>query len=279
MRIYDQAPAPEYWDEVVRRASGASVGEGTPPTMNRFVGFGLAAAVVVLVAIVGAQLLGGTAPGGPSPSEAPSGEGSRSPAASAGPSAASEFFIDSRYLLFAEVRAPIRDGWAKINRFIYSTDERLGFGFWSTDGVWADPCSWRTTSPVPLGRPPISAEAFIEALVQQPGREPSDPTEVELGGWEATKVELSVPADLDLDQCDRPARGTTAGVYTAWTDATGGTDGDSNHLPGQSDIVYVVNVDRDPVIVHAWFSGDPSPEDRAELEAMLSTVRIQLSED
>jgi hypothetical protein len=187
MRIYDQAPAPEYWDEVVRRASGASVGEGTPPTMNRFVGFGLAAAVVVLVAIVGAQLLGGTAPGGPSPSEAPSGEGSRSPAASAGPSAASEFFIDSRYLLFAEVRAPIRDGWAKINRFIYSTDERLGFGFWSTDGVWADPCSWRTTSPVPLGRPPISAEAFIEALVQQPGREPSDPTEVELGGWEATR--------------------------------------------------------------------------------------------
>jgi hypothetical protein len=287
MRIYDQAPAPDYWDEVIRRASGVSVGEGTTPAMNRFAGLGLASVVVVLVVIVGIQLFGGTAPGGPSPSEAPSVEGSSSPAASAsaGPSAVSEFFIDGRYLLFAEVRAPFRDGWAKINRFIYSADERLGISFWSTDGVWADPCSWRTTTPVPLGGPPISAVSFIEALVQQPGREPSDPMEVELGGWDATRIELSVPADLDLAECDRiPAPGPPAvegggGIYTAWTDATGGTDGDSNHLPGQSDIVYVVNVDRDPVIVHAWLRGDPSPEDRAELEAMLSTVRIDLSED
>jgi hypothetical protein len=58
------------------------------PFMSKFVGFGLAAAAVVILAVIGIQLIGGSNPGGPpqDPSPSPSVEPSVAP--SAGPSTA-----------------------------------------------------------------------------------------------------------------------------------------------------------------------------------------------
>jgi hypothetical protein len=154
--------------------------------------------------------------------------------------------------------------------------DRVGFSAWSTDGVYADPCQWQAnlielTDPV-LPDDAGRVEQVVQLLIEQPNREPSVPSEVRIDDWGATMVELSVPEDLDLANCDLRR-------YNAWTDVSDPTGGNWNHQPGQSDIVYVVDMDRDPVILHAWLRAGATAEDRAELEAMLNSLRVGFPED
>jgi hypothetical protein len=185
--------------------------------------------------------------------------------------------IGRPYLPYAAVHAPIREGWEQGYNFV-SRGDAIGFSAWTTDGVYLDPCHWQTSSTeYEPGDDPIEFHEghpapIVEYLLVQPGREPSPPTWVDLGGWGAIRIELSVPADLDLASCDE-------GRYTAWTDVSDPTGGNWNHQPGQTDIVYVVDIDRREVIIHAWLRAGATAEDRAELEAMLYSIQIGFPED
>jgi hypothetical protein len=193
-----------------------------------------------------------------------------------------EFVIGRPHLLYAEVHAPYRDGWVQHDNFVYrrlDSGGRIGFSVWHTDGVYADPCHWETSGtewgaiedsqPIPGDG---HAAAFIVPLMNQPNRQPSTPVEARVSGWGGARVELSVPADLDLELCDQ-------GRYTAWTDISDTTEGNSNHEPGQADIVIFVDIDRGGVIIDGWFTADASVSDRVELEEMLVSIEVGFPED
>jgi hypothetical protein len=200
-----------------------------------------------------------------------------------GSAAPSEFVIasiqeqgENGFLEYAELHAPYREGWEQ-HANILSREDVIGISAWSIDGVYADPCRWET-SLVPLSLSPISdswMKDFVKTVVQQPGRDASIDVSAAIwgfGGWSLPyKINLLVPADLDIRTCDQ-------GIYNAWTDISDPNppSGNANHEPGQTDIVYAVAIDRSPVIVHAWLRAGATPSDRAELEAMLAQTKLEL---
>jgi hypothetical protein len=92
-------------------------------------------------------------------------------------------------------------------------------------------------------------------------------TFVELGGQIAWRIDLSVPADLDLATCDR-------GEFRSWTewDVVGGAN--AHNAPGQIDVVYMVDVDRRALVIDASHMPRASEADLAELEAILASIVI-----
>ncbi|MEP7040410.1 MAG: LpqB family beta-propeller domain-containing protein [Chloroflexota bacterium] len=195
-----------------------------------------------------------------------------------GPWHPSEFVIenisgggDHAFLNYAELHAPYSDGWEfRLNTL--SRGDVVGISAWSIDGVYADPCRWET-SLVPLEFDGSWFETFTQTLMQQPGRNPKVvDTGLDFGGWAvAGTIELSVPADLDVEVCDR-------GVYNVWRDISDRVTpaGNWNHEQGQTDIVYAVNVDRNPVIIDVWLRAGATAEDHAALETMLAEIHLDL---
>jgi hypothetical protein len=81
------------------------------------------------------------------------------------------------------------------------------------------------------------------------------------------RIDLSVPADLDLASCDQ-------GQFRSWTewDVPGGAN--AHNAPGHLDAVYLVDVDRGPLVIDATHTPDSTVQDLAELDAILASVVI-----
>lgn len=270
-------------DRIEQTPQRAVIGPWRTPIMNRFVRIGLAAIAVVVVAVVGYQYLGSSNTGGPDLSHSAEPTATAEPSVSedtsgeptASPPTATEFVIGSPFLQYAQVRASSREGWEQQYNFVRRSDQRIGFSAWMTGGVYTDPCvatSLVELDPPVLDADPTLSDQIVQLLLEQASRQPSAPVEVSISGWGTTRIEMSVPADLDLGTCYR-------GKYTAWTDTSDPSGGNWNHQPGQTDIVYVVNIDRWPVMIHAWLRADATPDDRVELEAMLASVKVGFPDD
>ena len=109
-------------------------------------------------------------------------------------------------------------------------------------------------------------------LREQVGRQGSTPTAVRFGhgDYEVQRVELTVPADLDIGTCDQ-------GQYRAWSEFMVDDGANSHHAPGQSDVVYVVMPDRRPFLIDASHGPQATTEDRAELTTILDSMVIDRS--
>ena len=90
---------------------------------------------------------------------------------------------------------------------------------------------------------------------------------MELGGQAALKIELSVPAELDLTTCDQ-------GKFQSWigSSVTGGAN--DHHRPGQIDVVYMVDVDQSALVIDVSHMPATSESDLAELEAILASMIV-----
>lgn len=165
-------------------------------------------------------------------------------------------------------------GWATRNGLVYKhlgEQTEVAFSVWTPDMVYLDACQWRESALAELldihdhGRQP---ELGSTALMSQVGRSASSPSVVTVGGQMALRIELTIPAELDIAGCDR-------GEFRSWTewDVDGGAN--SHHAPGQTDVVYIVDVDRRPFVIDASHLPGASPEDLAELEAILASMVIQ----
>ena len=89
-----------------------------------------------------------------------------------------------------------------------------------------------------------------------------------IGGFPATRIELTVPADLDTATC-------TNGNLRYWPGA--GPDMSSGlccNPAGNTDVVYAVDVDGNRLVVVARHYPDSSDEDRAELQAVVDSIEI-----
>ena len=173
-------------------------------------------------------------------------------------------------------------GWATIEGFVTKDLEgepiiENGAGnnvllvTWLVSHVYADICDWEGTM-VDLtasdGFSLPTVDQLANALTTQQGRAASPPTDVMLGGYPAKRIELTVPANLDVAACD-------GGFIRFWPDPGGVESGGLCCAPaGSTDVVYVVDVDGNTFVVVARHTAESSAEDRAELDAIVESIRI-----
>jgi hypothetical protein len=99
------------------------------------------------------------------------------------------------------------------------------------------------------------------------GPHPRPLTQVTLGGVAALRIDLSVPANLDISSCDK-------GQFRSWTVWEVADGADSHDASGQLDSVYMVDVDRRLLVIDASHMPATSAADLAELKAILASMII-----
>ncbi len=164
-------------------------------------------------------------------------------------------------------------GWATRDGLVYKhlgEPTEVAFSVWTPDMVYLDACHWRESALAELldihdhrQQPELGSTA----LMNQAGRNASSPSVVTLGGQMALRIELTIPADLDLAECD-------GGEFRSWSEWDVDDGGNSHHAPGQTDVVYIVDVDRRPFVIDASHMPGASEEDLSELEAILASMVI-----
>jgi hypothetical protein len=256
--------------------------------MNTFAKFAVAAAAVVVVAIVGINLVprsGGIGGSGASPSPSPSAAPTVTPTPTAtiaefpgysNDVAAGTYLWRAGGATPADITFTIPDGW--ISRYGIPHKGRDGpgeiaVGNWIIANVYADPCQWQGS----LLDPPVgpTVDDLATAVAAQNGRTASPPTDVTLGGYPAKRIDLSLPANLDITACDQ-------GVVRFWS-SPGDTAlswpglGDPearSPRAGQTNVVYIVDVDGSRLVIDTWHMPGTSSSDLAELESILASMRI-----
>ena len=175
-------------------------------------------------------------------------------------------------------------GWAVTDGLLHKhlgEPDEMTLSIWTVGSVYDDPCQWRHSSVSEFDlaghdHAPDGAVVLERrsqgGLLNQAGRNASEPIVVEFGGPQfrqpTVRVELSVPSELDIATCDQ-------GQYRSWTEWDVAGSAHSHHAAGQIDAIYMVDVDRRPLVIDASHMPATSPADLAELEQILASVRIQ----
>jgi len=243
----------------------------------------VAVAVALLIAaFVGLALVAG--PGNRAPTSAPL------PAASAlapGTQFLANPYTDSNGIRdclrgcadYTRIVFTVPSGWATreglVGKHLGQADE-VAFSAWTVDQVYDDPCHWRssTLSLLDIER---HTDGPTGALIPAPqggglanqrlrGPLPRALTQVTLGGQRALRVDLSVPNDLSA--CDD-------GEFRSWTEWDVADGANAHHAPGQLDTVYMVDVDRRPLVIDASHMPATSAADLAELDAIFASMFIE----
>ena len=148
----------------------------------------------------------------------------------------------------------------------------LGLSVWDVGQVFRDPCHWQGQAVDP-GR---GVAALVAALVAQPTRHATTPTDVTLAGFAGKYLEWSVPADIkssswtEFDACDVTEDGDHN--FESWLG--NGMGNRYQQVPGQVDRVWVLDVKGQRLVVDATYSPDTTPTDRAELERVVESLRF-----
>lgn len=174
----------------------------------------------------------------------------------------------------AGFRVAFPEGWTvqyghAFSRFADGPHE-LGFYAVVVDEVFADTCRGEGTTKAVGPR----VEDLVAALLRQPGGAAvSRPVPTTLGGYPATRLDLRIPAGVDLTVC-RLAKDQVAGLQVWYSEPA---DKYFVLLPGETATVYVVDVDGQRQVFLAQLSEPRSDADRAELQTVLDSIRIEAS--
>ncbi len=148
--------------------------------------------------------------------------------------------------VFTMVRAPCRDGGPVMIEASIVTE------------VFADACDMDGETRLVSG-----ASEAIEALVEQEGHDLTGPTDATIAGLPASRLDISVPAEIDATTC-------TNEVIRLWI----GTN-DTGIVPGETMTLYIVDVDGLALAVHAPFSqAAMTPALIAEVDAIIASIQI-----
>jgi hypothetical protein len=156
----------------------------------------------------------------------------------------------------------------------------LSIGAYSIQHVNTFPCRWASLTYTDTAYPHTAAGLAVALSAfwgQDPNQVPffsnstiapisSRPRPTAIGGHPAWYVEVLIPSVLDFSQCD-------ADQLVLWESADGSV---RNALgPGEIDRLWVVDLDGAPVEIDAAMPLLASPSDRAELQAIVDSVRIE----
>jgi hypothetical protein len=135
--------------------------------------------------------------------------------------------------------------------------------FWDVAQVYPTPCEWKGK---PMVDPGPDVEGLASALAKQPLRGANAPTDVALAGFHGKYLELSVPTDIEFADCDE-------GHFESWT-ANGWASDRFQQAPGQVDRLWILDVDGQRLVVDASYLPEATPQDRAELESVVDSIRF-----
>ena len=111
---------------------------------------------------------------------------------------------------------------------------------------------------------------FVTALQEQPGVEVSDPVDTTLGDHPATRVDLAVPADVDLETCRLFDDGIDG--LQIWYSAPA-----DKYLvlgTGSRASVFILDVEGERQVFLTQHNAPTSEDDLAELQTVLDSIRI-----
>ena len=173
-------------------------------------------------------------------------------------------------------------GWSISDGFVYKHKDQpgeVGFSAWTVDQVYADPCHWQRSalSPLDLHFTDSQGGGLANQALRGPLPRPLIPVTmrfVDAYGLsyptDAVRIDLSVPATLDVATCDR-------GQFRSWTVWEVPDGANSHHVSGQLDSVYEIDVDRRPLVIDASHRPGTSYADLAELQSIIASMIIDRS--
>ena len=167
--------------------------------------------------------------------------------------------FDGRYVITMK----LLDGYdGSESHVVFGSDGGQGLSTWTVGNVYADPCSSKSS----LLDPPIgpSVAALVTGLESQEGHPATTPTDVEVDGYPGKYMEMTVPAGIDVSDCDH-------GEFRTWADPLVGT----RYLEaGQRDLLWIVDVDGDRLVIDAALGPQTTEQDRADRIDMVESIRI-----
>jgi hypothetical protein len=170
----------------------------------------------------------------------------------------------------ADLTFTFPEGWTVQYGHVFAgnPDEDDEFGFYPVvvDTIWADACAGSDSGdPIVVGP---NVDDLTAALLQQPGPLASGPVATTVGGYPATRIDLTVPEGFALDACNAAGIGLQIWYSPA---------ADKNFVLAAdgSASVYILDVDGERQVFLAQHGDKTSDEDLAELQAVLETIHIE----
>jgi hypothetical protein len=250
--------------------------------VTRYATYGIAAAAVVLITVLGIQLLPGnggvgvqptpTATATPQATPAPTSEPTpevtpalptTQPLPVVGPLAAGTYVIDDPGITRAPFTLTIPEGWHTSDGFISKggtggqlfSSEAI-FGPWIVENVFADACDWAGT----LESVTTAAE-IVEALERQEGRDHSTPRAAVVGDQPATLITLS-------------NTGCNDAAVRNWPDPGPDASGGWRSIQGQRDLVFVVDLPEGAQVIVASEMPGATEAAKAELSSIVESIEF-----
>jgi hypothetical protein len=262
-------------------------------TVNIIIKFGLAAAVVVMVVLIGITSLGGVSNvGGPGLDPTPTAEASMAePTPTPQPTSSPEITLPVGTFVFSDGR--FSDGAARMpitvtipapgwygqpgNGILGNVPEDEDFGpedawiigpFVGDLHVPADPCRWSTTMP---DTPATTVDEVVAALQRQASRDASEPVDITVDGHAGKSITLRVPDDAELGECDFN-RLSGGAEFCTLTEGNPAVCHRYHQFPGQIDELWVLDVDGQVAVIDATWSDATPPDALAELRLILDSM-------
>ena len=159
-------------------------------------------------------------------------------------------------------------GWSSnADSFInkdYGGPAEVAFTPWEITHVFSDGC--HTAGHLVEVGPTV--DDLANALATQKGRDTVGPTGTTFAGHPAKRVELTVPSNWDSAKCDTD-------FVRNWTDPGGDTSGGWRSQPGQTDVLYVLEVDGKRIVIGTWYLPGASEADVTQLEAIIASIQFE----
>jgi hypothetical protein len=153
------------------------------------------------------------------------------------------------------------DGYAG-DDVVFGSDNGQGISTWAVGNVFGDPCHSNGT----LLQPPIdpSVDGLVAGLASQKGHPATTPTDVKVDGYAGKYIEMTVPAGIDVAECDH-------GEFRTWKDP----HGCCRYLEaGQRDLLWIVEVDGERLVIDAALGPQTTEQDRADRLHMVKSIKI-----
>jgi len=191
---------------------------------------------------------------------------SPAPLPSAGPLAAGSYLMSNADWTPVPFTFTVPAGWAIDNDGFVSKGQKgpgeVAFGAFNVTHVYANGCHWRGTLAPVAG---MTVDDMANTLASQAERETTGPVDVTFGGYPGKRVDLAEPAGFDIGTCDNT-------FIRTWSDAGGNESGGWGAHAGQSDTVYVLDVNGHRVVIDAWRFTGTSEADITELEGIIASI-------
>jgi len=151
--------------------------------------------------------------------------------------------------------------------YLKHSDAPDEFGFYAVvvDAIYPDACEGSNAEPKDVGP---NVDDLAAALLKQSGPTATDPVDTTLGGYPATRIDLTVPEGFDLKACN------VAGIgLQIWYSPP--ADKNFVLLSDGTASVYIVDVDGQRQVFLTQYRSVTSHRDLRELQAVLASIQIE----